>query len=181
MISIRISSPLGLWHHARLKALGIMPPTDPIATMLEGLRSAGLSQTEISRESGGVSRQTLHRYTVGHSRAPTLEFFAKSHGSPAPTACRFPTSRIAVDDFLSRTNAVIAIERGRRNGYTLVDIARATGFDRGKVSRLLRGLPVEDEAGLCAALVRFGTGLAAEGKPLSAKRWIPRPAGGVKS
>ena len=49
---------------------------DQFANLVDALRSAGLSQSEIAMRSG-LSRQTVWRYATGEARSPTLESFQK--------------------------------------------------------------------------------------------------------
>jgi DNA-binding XRE family transcriptional regulator len=51
-------------------------PVDRLASMLTGLRAAGMTPSEIARQCG-VSRQSLWRFEVGESRMPSHAVFTR--------------------------------------------------------------------------------------------------------
>jgi hypothetical protein len=67
---------------------------------------------------------------------------------------------------ISRTSALVAIERGRANGWTIGGIAREVGTDRDKLRRFLQGVGVVGEQELVVALCQFGRRLAEQKRPL---------------
>jgi len=71
---------------------------------------------------------------------------------------------------ISRTSALLAVERARRNGWSVKAIAAEVNFDRDRLRRFLQGIGVTDEQRLVAALCAFGAKLLDDKRPLSANR-----------
>jgi hypothetical protein len=71
---------------------------------------------------------------------------------------------------VSRTSALLAVERAKRNGWSVKGIAAEVGFDRDRLRRFLQGIGVTDEAELVARLCHFGAKLLDDKRPLSADR-----------
>jgi hypothetical protein len=71
---------------------------------------------------------------------------------------------------VSRTSALLAVERAKRNGWSILGISREIGFDRDRLRRFLMGIGVTGEAELVARLCHFGAKLLDDKRPIAADR-----------